>query len=94
MDTKLALAKAIKECRKAQGLTQEDFGDVSSRTYMSTLERGLKSPTLEKIEALASKMDISTLTLVTLTYLYKSDGLSIEQLQGKIVEEIKGITIK
>jgi len=94
MDTKLALAKAIKECRKAQGLTQEDFGDVSSRTYMSTLERGLKSPTLEKIEAIASKMNITPLTLVTLTYLFKSDELSIEQLQGKIVEEIEKITKK
>ena len=40
-----SLAKALKTVRKARGLSQEAFSDVSSRTYMSTLERDLKSPT-------------------------------------------------
>jgi len=39
-------------------------------------------------------MNISPLTLVTLTYLFKSDELSIEQLQGKIAEQIEEITKK
>ena len=33
--------QALKKARKAKGLSQEDFSDVSSRTYVSTLERGL-----------------------------------------------------
>uniref|UniRef100_UPI0032E7FC1F helix-turn-helix domain-containing protein n=1 Tax=Enterobacter asburiae TaxID=61645 RepID=UPI0032E7FC1F len=44
-----SLAKALKTVRKARGLSQEAFSDVSSRTYMSTLERDLKSPTLHKL---------------------------------------------
>ncbi len=31
---------------------------VSSRTYLSTLERGGKSPTIEKLDAIAKRMDI------------------------------------
>jgi transcriptional regulator with XRE-family HTH domain len=47
-----SLAKALKTVRKARGLSQEAFSDVSSRTYMSTLERDLKSPTLSKLAEL------------------------------------------
>ena len=42
MAARYSLAKALKTVRKARGLSQEAFSDVSSRTYMSTLERDLK----------------------------------------------------
>ena len=35
---------------------------------MSTLERGLKSPTLSKLSALCDVMEIHPLTLLTLAY--------------------------
>ena len=71
--TKLATAKhslaaAIRTVRKARGLSQEAFSDVSSRTYMSTLERDLKSPTLHKLSELCEVMEIHPLTLLTLAY--------------------------
>jgi transcriptional regulator with XRE-family HTH domain len=53
------LAKALKTVRKARGLSQEAFSDVSSRTYMSTLERDLKSPTLHKLAELCEVMEIT-----------------------------------
>jgi transcriptional regulator with XRE-family HTH domain len=62
------LAKALKTVRKARGLSQEAFSDVSSRTYMSTLERDLKSPTLHKLAELCEVMEIHPLTLLTLAY--------------------------
>ncbi len=49
MELKQAFGQALKQLRMSQGLTQEDFSDVSSRTYLSTLERGLKSPTIDKL---------------------------------------------
>ena len=52
MQTRRSLASALKLARKARGLSQEAFADVSSRTYLSTLERGMKSPTLNKIAAI------------------------------------------
>ena len=52
MEAKHSLATALKTVRKARGLSQEAFSDVSSRTYMSSLERDLKSPTLNKLAEL------------------------------------------
>ena len=47
-----SLAAALKTVRKARGLSQEAFSDVSSRTYLSTLERGLKNPNAEQTQRL------------------------------------------
>ena len=63
-----AFPAALKAVRKARGLSQEAFSDVSSRTYLSSLERGLKSPTLSKVSDLCEVMDVHPLTLLTLAY--------------------------
>jgi transcriptional regulator with XRE-family HTH domain len=62
-------ANALKRVRAATGRTQEDFALVSSRTYISSLERGKKSPTLKKIEELAQVLGVHPLTLLTLSYI-------------------------
>lgn len=74
MNNRQALAIAIRKVRKARKLTQEDFGVVSSRTYLSSLERGLKSPTLEKLEAIAHVMEIHPATLILVAYAIADDG--------------------
>lgn len=84
MDVAQAFAKALRQARRAQGLTQEDFSEVSSRTYVSSLERGKKSPTIEKIDALASVMGIHPLTLMSLTYLIKSN----QSEQSAIIQQV------
>src|SRR3546814_6110336 len=53
----ISLVAAIRTIRKARGLSQEAFSDVSSRTYMSSLERDLKSPTLHKLTALCERSE-------------------------------------
>jgi len=68
MTAQNSLATALKTVRKARGLSQEAFSDVSSRTYLSSLERGLKSPTLSKLNELCEVMNIHPLTLLTLAY--------------------------
>lgn len=69
MDIRQAFGHSLRVARKAKGLSQEDFSIASSRTYLSSLERGLKSPTMDKIISLAERMEIHPLTLMTLTYL-------------------------
>lgn len=91
MTVKHALATALKTVRKARGLSQEAFSDVSSRTYMSSLERDLKSPTLNKLAELCEVMDVHPLTLLTLAYA-GSDLKKAELLLGKVLQELKGIT--
>ena len=91
MDIKQAFALALKKCRKAKGLTQEDFGIVSSRTYLSTLERGLKSPTLEKVDDIANHLGINPLTILALTYLDSTDLNEIKKIQSEVMNEIEEI---
>lgn len=86
MTSKNSFAAALKTVRKARGLSQEAFSDVSSRTYMSSLERGLKSPTLSKVAELCEVMDVHPLTLLTLAYGGDSKGVSevIERVQCEL----------
>lgn len=64
---------------------------MSSRTYLSTLERGLKSPTLEKIEQLAGAMDLHPLTLLVATYAVRDDHSDVESLLQKIRAELSWV---
>lgn len=91
MDTKIAFAAALKKIRKARGLTQEDFSDSSSRTYVSTLERGIKSPTLEKIDALANTLQVHPVTLVLLAYLEGNEKTNADLLLEVIENQIRSI---
>lgn len=88
MAAKNSLAKALKTVRKARGLSQEAFSDVSSRTYMSSLERNLKSPTLNKLAELCEVMEIHPVTLVALAYGGDAKGvdLLVERVRREIAE--------
>jgi len=61
--------EGLQRMRKSRGLTQEDFSIVSSRTYLSSLERGTKAPTITKVEQLASVIGVHPLSLLTLAYI-------------------------
>lgn len=86
MTSKNSFSAALKTVRKARGLSQEAFSDVSSRTYMSSLERGLKSPTLSKVAELCEVMEVHPLTLLTLAYGGDSKGVSevIERVRREV----------
>lgn len=90
MATRNSLAAALKTVRKARGLSQEAFSDVSSRTYMSSLERDLKSPTLNKLAELCEVMEIHPLTLLTLAYAGRGTRKT-EQLLAQVRQELDGI---
>ena len=93
MAAKHTLSEALKTIRKARGLSQEAFSDVSSRTYMSSLERDLKSPTLNKLAELCEVMEIHPLTLLTLAYA-GDDTQEAEQLLAQVGQELKAVTKK
>lgn len=88
MELKQAFGAALKQLRSDRKLSQEDFSDVSSRTYLSTLERGLKSPTIEKVDELASVLDIHPLTLLVSCYLLQENSISLDQLFSRIRTEL------
>lgn len=55
-----AFGEAIRRRRSTLQISQEELGFRSGvhRTYVSELERGLKSPTLATIERLAEALDL------------------------------------
>jgi transcriptional regulator with XRE-family HTH domain len=90
--TKNDIGSALRYIRKLKGISQEDFSEQSSRTYVSTLERGLKSPTLSKIDELSAVLGIHPLTLLVLSY---SDGGESAMRQVlKEVDNIKALKMK
>lgn len=88
-----SFAQTLKLIRKSKQLTQEDFSVVSSRTYLSTLERGLKSPTLDKVQELTDVLGIHPLTLLTMTYMQLEDT-KLPTIIEKIRTEIGAINLQ
>ena len=84
------LSEALKTIRKARGLSQEAFSDVSSRTYMSSLERDLKSPTLNKLAELCEVMEVHPLTLLTLAYAGNSTRKA-DKLLAQVRQELEDV---
>lgn len=91
MKTKLAFGKSLKMLREAQGLAQEDFSVISSRTYVSQLERGQQSPTLDKVEALAKHLKIHPLSLLYLTYMRAGGLRDIDVLVRRVRSDLEGV---
>jgi transcriptional regulator with XRE-family HTH domain len=91
---RVAFAKALKDIRKSYGLTQEDFSGVSSRTYLSMLERGKRSPTLDKVQTIAQTIGIHCLSLMTLTYMYIEKEQDLDKLLLRIRTEVESVENK
>lgn len=63
---------------------------MSSRTYLSELERGLKNPTLDKIEQLSMTMGVHPLTLLVECFLIRDD-LTVEEIFARIIQELESL---
>lgn len=87
MNLRQSLATAIRVTRKSKGLTQEDFAVVSSRTYLSSLERGLKSPTLDKIDEISKVLKIHPAAVVLMAYAMQVEPADRMALIRNISEE-------
>jgi len=91
MKTRQAFGKSLRAVREARNVTQEDFSVVSSRTYVSALERGQKSPTLDKIDELAKVLRIHPLSLLCLTYLRVGGHRDTESLFARVRSDLDGL---
>lgn len=88
MDLKKAFGEALRKIRTHKGLTQEDFSPASSRTYLSTLERGVYSPTIEKLDALASVLRVHPVTVLTACYLNADPSIDAQALIRRVELEL------
>lgn len=85
---------AMKIARKSRRLSQESFALVSSRTYVGSLERGLYSPTLNKLDELATYMDMHPLALIALAYLTEPTIGDMEFLLERVQKDLARIVVK
>ena len=91
MDLKKAFGEALRKIRACRGLTQEDFSSISSRTYLSALERGVYSPTVEKLDALSSVLRVHPITLLAACYMNADPDLSTQALLHRLEYELREI---
>jgi len=61
-----AFGSVLRQLRESKGLSQEELADQCSihRTYVSQLERGLKSPTLRLIWQVCASLQVSPSALI------------------------------
>ncbi|MFS2152587.1 helix-turn-helix domain-containing protein [Rhizobium sp. Rhizsp42] len=66
MEIREIFARNLRRARQAQGLSQEDLAHKAEidRTYVSSLERGIYSPTIEVVERLAIALGVDTADLI------------------------------
>jgi len=90
MELKKAFGLAIRDIRLSKGLPQEALGP--SQPFVSDLERGMKSPSLEKIHELASSLGVHPSTLFVYCY-FKADEAkeSAEDIVARVLEELDAI---
>ncbi|WP_199104440.1 helix-turn-helix domain-containing protein [Aquitalea sp. ASV11] len=89
MSLRDGLAHSLRTARRAKGVSQEALDTVSSRTYVSALERGLKNPTIEKLDEIASAIDMHLLALLTFAYVRSGKHANVSTLLKEIEEQVQ-----
>jgi transcriptional regulator with XRE-family HTH domain len=90
MDIRHSFGQALKLARKSKGLIQEDFSVVSSTNFISLLENGKTSPTLQKLEAISSTLGTHPLALLALAYALDSGSTKdLDLLLQRVREEVR-----
>lgn len=92
MELKSAFGTVLRWLRVKQGRTQEDFSTLSSRTYISTLERGLYAPTIEKLDDIAAVLGTHPITLMVGSYALK-DNRSVAKVLEDVIGEIERLEV-
>lgn len=93
MTLKASFATVLRALRAKRNISQREFADATSRTYLSKLEAGKSSITLDKLQQLSDRLGLSPLTLLTLT-ISESTGESTTELVNKLCGEIRGLASK
>ncbi|PTV62580.1 helix-turn-helix domain-containing protein [Pseudomonas putida] len=85
MTLKASFASVLRALRSKRNITQRDFADTTSRTYLSKLELGKSSITLDKLEQVSKRLGLSPLTLLTLS---EDSGKPAKDLISKLSAEL------
>lgn len=89
MSLKSSFAIVLRALRCKRNLSQRDFGDTS-RTFLSKFEGARSSLTLDKLEQVSQRLELSPLTLLALT-LCQESGKSAVDLIEDLRSETEGL---
>ncbi|MBF8776266.1 MULTISPECIES: helix-turn-helix domain-containing protein [Pseudomonas putida group] len=81
MSLKSSFAIVLRALRSKRNISQRDFGDTS-RTFLSKLEGGRSSITLDKLEQVSQRLELSPLTLLTLTLSEQTGKPATDLIEG------------
>ncbi|WP_406819627.1 helix-turn-helix domain-containing protein [Pseudomonas sp. KnCO4] len=87
MERKLAFGSALKEVRVRKKIAQEQLG--ASQSFVSTVERGIRSPTIEKMEEFAERLGVNPATLIVLMQVGQEGDVDL--VLAKIRDEIRAL---
>ncbi|MDD2133459.1 helix-turn-helix domain-containing protein [Pseudomonas kurunegalensis] len=77
MSLKSSFATVLRTLRSKRNISQRNFGDTS-RTYLSKLEGGQCSITLDKLDLVSQRLELSPLTMLALTLSLESGKPAVE----------------
>jgi transcriptional regulator with XRE-family HTH domain len=81
MPSKTSVGRALRLARLMAAMSQDDMTVVSSRTFVSSIERGLKSPTLEKLSQIGDALQLEAAAIVVVAAL-----LEVKNREAKMAE--------
>jgi len=87
----LTVGTRIKQLRKEQGLTAEKLAygsEVGSKGYLSDIEAGLASPSLQTLQKIADRLAVDLLDLVTFPESHPRHAL-VDKLRGTSKTDLK-----
>ena len=87
------IAMALRVFRRGRGYTHEDFSSVSSRTYISRLERGTQSPTLGKVEQIATALNVHPLTLLAISFATSPSLDDVSVVLAEVQKEVAALDL-
>lgn len=66
MEIKQIFAANLRHYRKLRGWTQEDFAEAlgSDRTYVSSMERGIRNPSIQVVAKIAVVLEVEPYMLL------------------------------
>lgn len=90
MSLRLGLARGLRAARKLRGVSQDGLG-VSSRTYLSALELGKQTPTLDKLDEIARAIGVHPLSVLYYAYAVGLTPQEVRELGQLVRSEITGL---
>ncbi|CAI9008927.1 HTH cro/C1-type domain-containing protein [Pseudomonas chlororaphis] len=88
-ELKRALGAVLKSYRLKRNISQETMGP--SQPYISNIEAGRWSASIDKIEQMAKVLGVHPCTVILAGYLSSEDGANSEELLERIRSELREI---